>query len=143
MLSPNTSHADNQHSEPIQKTQHSVKDAFRISSVPILLASLCCLSPVILVLLGLTTASFAASLSDTLYGQYRWAFRIVGLLALAASVVWYLRKHKGICTLDQVKRQKNQVINVILLSLIVGIVGYIVWLYVVVEYLGKILSIWP
>jgi hypothetical protein len=70
----------------------------KISSIPVFLASLCCLSPVILVLLGLSTVSFASSLADTFYGQYKWVFRVVGLLALLLSLAYYLRRQKGIFT---------------------------------------------
>ncbi len=129
--------------EPGQKENNGIaRDIGRITGIPILIASLCCLSPVILVLLGLTTTSFATSLSDTLYGQYRWVFRLVGLAALAISIIWHLRKRKNICTLDQAKRQRRKIINVILLSVIVAILGYVIWLYVIVEYIGKLLNIW-
>lgn len=116
-------------------------EAFKIASIPVILASLCCLSPVILVLLGLSTVGFAASLSDTFYGEYRWYFRLVGLLALLGAYLYYLRR-QGICTLDQAKRERNRIINGLVITLIVGILGYLFFLYVVVEYLGKWLQIW-
>lgn len=117
------------------------RDIIKVTGVPILVASLCCVSPVILVLFGLGTVSFAASLTDTLYGTYRWAFRIAGIVFLAASLVWYLRR-KGICTIDDAKKRRNEVVNLILVSVSAAIIGYIVWLYVVVEYVGKVLHIW-
>jgi len=119
-----------------------IKELFNITGIPILLASLCCLSPVILVLLGITSTSFASSLSDTLYGHYRWVFRLIGIVSLIFSLVWYIRKKKGICTLQEAKRQRNKILNIILLSFLVSIIGYIVWLYVVVEYIGKLIHIW-
>ena len=120
----------------------SFKELLQLTGLPVLVASLCCLAPVIFVLLGLSTVSFAASLADTLYGDFKWLFRGVGLAALALSVYWYLRTKRGICTLDQAKQRRNEIINVILLSLSVGVIGYIVWLYVVVELLGLALGIW-
>ncbi len=117
------------------------KEIFKITGVPVLLASLCCLSPVILVLLGVGTVSFASSLADTLYGSYRWIFRGVGLLALLLALIWHFRK-QGVCTLDQVKRERNRIINTVLLTIISGILGYLFFLYVVVEYIGKWLHIW-
>lgn len=119
-----------------------VKDIIKITGLPILVASLCCLSPVIFVLFGLGTVSFAASLADTLYGSYRWIFRIAGILLLAASLIWYLRYNKGICTIDEAKKRRNEIINLILVSVSVAIIGYILWLYIIVEYLGKLLNIW-
>jgi amino acid transporter len=117
------------------------KEILKIVSLPVLVASLCCLSPIILVLFGVSTVAFATSLTDTLYGTYKWAFRSIGLLALMLSLVMYFRQ-KGVCTIDQAKKRKKEVINIILLSIIAGIIGYIVWLYVVVEIIGKWLGIW-
>ena len=118
-----------------------VKEIAKIVSLPVLIASLCCLSPLILVLLGISTATFAASLSDTLYGTYKWAFRGVGLLLLAIAL-WYHFRKKGICTLDVAKRRRNEIINTTLIVLGVAVVGYIVWLYGVVEIVGIWLNIW-
>lgn len=120
----------------------TVKDAFKVSSLPVLFASLCCLSPVILVLLGLSSVSFATSLADTFYGEYKWAFRVMGLLALALALIHYFRHTKGICTIDDAVRRRNEVINVVALSIVAGVLGYLFFLYVVVEYVGVFLKIW-
>lgn len=118
------------------------KEIFKITWLPVVAASLCCLSPVILVLFGLSSVTFAASLGTVFYGEYRWWFRILGFLLLVASIVLYLRKNKGICTLDQAKRRRSEIINIVAITLAVGAVAYVVWLYVVVEYTGKLLRIW-
>lgn len=117
-------------------------DILKISSIPVIIASLCCLSPVILVLLGLSTVSFAGSLADTLYGDYKWVFRGIGLLALLGSIAWYLRSQKGICTLDEAKKRRNEIINIVAFSVIIGVLGYLFFLYVVVHYVGVFLDIW-
>lgn len=119
-----------------------LKVILKISSIPVALASLCCLSPVILVLLGVSTLSFASSLADTLYGDYKWVFRGIGLLALLGATVWYLRSQKGICTLDEAKKRRNEIVNIVALSVISAVVGYIFFLYVVVHYVGVFLNIW-
>ncbi len=119
----------------------NLQDLVKITGLPVFIASLCCLSSVILVLFGLSTVSFAASLADTFYGSYRWLFRSVGLLLLGLSLVVYFRQ-KGICTLDEAKRRKKMIINTIIISLITALVGYLFFLYVVVEYLGIIFHIW-
>ncbi|PIR74786.1 MAG: hypothetical protein COU35_00725 [Candidatus Magasanikbacteria bacterium CG10_big_fil_rev_8_21_14_0_10_47_10] len=118
------------------------KDIFKITWFPVLIASLCCFAPVILVLFGLSTVAFAASLSDVLYGQYKWWFRLVGLILLTISFVIYLRRSKGICTIDQAKQRRNEIINLALIVLSVGVIGYILWLYVGVELIGLWLGIW-
>ena len=120
----------------------SIKSILKITGIPVIVASLCCLTPVIIVLFGLGSVSLAASLADTLYGTYKWVFRIVGLMLLILSVIWYLRREKGICTIDEAKRRKNEILNIVGIALTVGVVGYFVWLYVVLEYAGKWLSIW-
>lgn len=117
------------------------KDLMKISAIPVVIASLCCLSPVILVFLGLATVGFGASLADVFYGEYKWAFRGAGFLALMVAYTFYLRQ-QGICTLDQAKRQRNRILNGFLMLVILGIVGYTIFLYGVVEYLGIWLGLW-
>ena len=119
-----------------------LKEIFRIAWLPVVFSSLCCLSPLILVMLGFSTVSFAASLADTLYGDYKWFFRVVGLFLLSASLLIYFRKFKGVCTLDQAKRKRNEILNIVLIVLISAVMGYIFFLYVVVEILGKFYKIW-
>lgn len=118
-----------------------LKEILRITWLPVVGASLCCLSPVILVLLGLSTVTFASSLADTFYGEYKWWFRASGLLLLLISLVLYYRK-KGVCTLDQAKKRKNEIINTVVLTLIAGVLGYMFFLYVVVHYIGVWLDLW-
>lgn len=120
----------------------TIKDAFKVSALPVLFASLCCLSPVILVLLGLSSVSFATSLADKLYGHYKWVFRLLGLIMLTAAIIYYLRQKKGICTIDDALRRRNELINIVAISVIAGVLGYVVFLYVVVEYAGIFLKIW-
>jgi len=118
------------------------REILKISSIPVFVASLCCLSPVILVLIGVSTVSFASSLADTLYGEYKWAFRSLGLLALVVAIIVYLRRQVGICTLDEVKKRRNEVINIVAMALIVGVLGYLFFLYVIVHYIGVFLQLW-
>jgi uncharacterized membrane protein len=118
-----------------------LKEIFKVASIPVVLASLCCLSPLILVMFGLSTVGFAASLADSFYGEYKWYFRLVGLLALIGAYIVYLRK-QGICTLDQAKRERNRLINQFLLVLIASAIGYLFFLYIVVHYTGVWFKIW-
>ena len=120
-----------------------IKEIIKLTGIPVLFASLCCLSPLILVMLGLATVSFAGSLADTLYGDYKWVFRVVGLIFLIISIILYLRRAKGICTFDEAKKRKQEIINTVLIGLIGGVIGYVFFLYVVVHYAGVFLNIWP
>ncbi len=119
-----------------------LKEIFKISSIPVVIASLCCLSPVILILLGVGTVSFASSLADTLYGTYKWYFRGAGLIALILALIFYFRRTKGICTIDEMKRRRNEILNIVALTVITCVLGYIFFLYVVVHYIGVFLNLW-
>lgn len=126
----------------MQEKSRKIKAILKITGIPVLVASLCCLTPVIIVLFGLGSVSLAASLASTLYETYKWVFRIAGLALLGLSLIWYLRRERGICTLDAARRRRNEIINLVMITLSVAVIGYVVWLYGVVEYLGKWLSIW-
>jgi heme exporter protein D len=119
-----------------------IKEVLKVISAPIALASLCCLTPLVLVVIGISSVSFATSLSDNLYGNYKWVFRALGLLGLIISLVIYIRKSKRICTLDEAKRRRNEIINIVSLVFISAVLGYIFFLYVVVHYAGLPFNIW-
>ena len=97
---------------------------------------LCCITPLVLVLFGLASISTAVSVDNVLTGQYVWVFRGVGLLFLATALVVYFRR-RGVCTLDAARRQRNRVLNTVLLTLLFGIGGYIAFEYIVMEYWGR------
>ncbi|MBI5414975.1 hypothetical protein HZA38_05700 [Candidatus Peregrinibacteria bacterium] len=118
------------------------KEILKITGAPIILASLCCLSPVLLVLLGVSTVSFASSLADTLYGEYKWIFRGIGILFLLIFLISYFWKKEKICNLSEAIRKRNVILNTILITGILGVVGYIFFLYVVVHYTGVWLDLW-
>lgn len=122
--------------------QNRLKEIFKISSIPVVIASLCCLSPIILVLLGVGSVTFASSLTDSLYGEYKWYFRLAGVLAMAVSLLFYFRRTKGVCTIDEAIRRRNEIINTVALTVIAGVAGYMFFLYVVVHYIGVFLNIW-
>lgn len=61
-------------------------------------AILCCVSPVVLFLLGVSTAAEAISLGDRLYYGYTWYFRGVGLVVAIVAILIYLRRRRS-CTL--------------------------------------------
>lgn len=111
------------------------KAIWLLSITAAFISGLCCLTPVVLVLIGLASVSFAASLGNVLYGHYAWAFRGAALLFLTAGLVVYFRR-RGICTLREAKRQKQRIINVTVLVLTIAISSYFLWTYVAVHYAG-------
>lgn len=118
-----------------------IKESFKIASLPVFLASLCCLSPLLLLVFGLASVSVAASLADVFYGTYKWAFRGAGVLFLAIGLIMHFRK-KNICTFDAAKRNRTKIINTVLLTMFISILGYLFFLYVVVHYIGVFLGVW-
>jgi len=106
------------------------------------IAGLCCFTPVVLVFFGLSTISYAAGLSDVLYGQYHWVFLMGSFIFLGVGIIWYLYTKENICSLDDIKRERNLVLNFLLMIIIWSILIYILWFYVIVEIMGILLGIW-
>lgn len=125
----------------IYNCQIYMKKLITIITSSVAFASLCCLSSVVIVALGLGSVSFAASLADTFYGEYKWYFRVFWLICLTIWLIWYFRS-EGICTLDHVKRERKRVINTLLIALFTGVIGYLFFLYVVVHYIWVWQGIW-
>ena len=91
---------------------------------------MCCVSPVVLVLLGIATAAEAVTLGDTLYYGYAWFFRAFGLAVAVTAVVLYLRRRR-ICTLAGARRSWR-----LLAVLAVAGVGTYIGLFWFTKYLG-------
>tara|TARA_B100000700_G_C15004043_1_gene837673 strand:- start:1131 stop:1457 length:327 start_codon:yes stop_codon:yes gene_type:complete len=94
-----------------------------------------------MVMFGLASVSTAAALSDTLYwgkDGYWWfrptMYALAGILVTMGLVSYF--RNQGVCTLDDVKRERQKVINTSLLVLTITIVGYLIFNYVVLEILG-------
>ena len=124
-----------------KKIMKNIKEILKITWLPVVFASMCCLSPIIIFAFWFWSLTFVSSLADTLYWDYKWYFRLFGLFLLSISLIFYFRK-KWICTLDQVKRKRNKIINTVLVSLIAWILWYMFFLYVIVHYVWVFLDIW-
>ncbi|MFL2950608.1 MAG: hypothetical protein ACJZ56_05515, partial [Candidatus Thalassarchaeaceae archaeon] len=115
-------------------------------STSTIIASMCCLPSVVLVLFGLASVSTAAALSDTLYwggegyGWFRPTMLAVATLSVIIGLVVYFR-NRGICTFDDVKRQRRKVINTSLLVLITAYVSYLIFNYVILTEVGILLGL--
>ena len=126
--------------------KNDVKSFIKLISTSTIIASMCCLPSVVLVLFGLASVSSAAALSDTLYwgGEgYEW-FRPTMLAIASMSViiglVIYFRT-RGICTFDDVKRQRRKVINTSLLIIIIAYLSYLLFNYVILTEIGILLGL--
>lgn len=126
--------------------EKNTKSLIKLISTSTIIASMCCLPSIVLVLFGLASVSTAAALSDTLYwgGEgYDW-FRptmlAIATLSVIIGLVVYFR-NRGICTFDDVKRQRRKVINTSLLVLITAYVSYLIFNYVILTEVGILLGL--
>ena len=111
------------------------KGVLVISVLAGVIGGLCCVTPIVLVLLGLASISVAADLGNVLYGEYRWLFRGAALAFLSGALIVYFRR-RGICTLDQARRVRNRIINTVLVVVIAAVGIYVFWTYIAVHYWG-------
>lgn len=106
-----------------------------------ILASMCCLPSVVMVMFGLSSVTTAAALSDTLYWgtDGYWWFRptlsTASAIMVIVGLISYFRK-QGVCTFDDVKKDKRRVLNVSLLVITIAFVSYMLFNYVILEILG-------
>ncbi|MEZ5403547.1 MAG: hypothetical protein R2729_27960 [Bryobacteraceae bacterium] len=119
----------------MEEDRASDKPVFLLSALSGLVGGLCCLTPIVMVLAGLSTVAAANSLGNWLYGDYKWHFRVAAIAFLLLAVVVYFRS-QGVCTLDQARRQRNRVVNTVLLAFSGFVTVYVFWTYVVLHYLG-------
>lgn len=111
-------------------------------AVAAFIGGLCCFTPVVVVLLGLGSVGYAASLTDVLYGQFAWAFRLAGLTFLLGAVGVHLFVHEDVCSVDAAVRKRRKILNLLGLAITLAVVAYVIWLYVIVELVGLALGIW-
>ena len=122
------------------------KSLIKLISGSAIIASMCCLPSVVLVLFGLASVSSAAALSDSLYwgdDGYGWFRPLMLLLALSFVIVGLVIhfRGKGICTLDQAKRERRKIVNTSLLVLIVSYLTYLLLNYVILTEIGILLDL--
>ncbi len=100
-------------------------------------ASMCCLPSVIWVLFAGSSAIVAADqLSNNLYYSWvRYALYAVSLSMVAIGLVIYFRK-RGVCSLDDVKKERRKVVNTSLAVFTASIITYLFWNFVILEILG-------
>jgi len=113
-------------------------------SVPVaaFIGGLCCFTPVVVVLLGIGSVSYAVSLTDLLYYEYRWAFQLAALGFLLAALGVHLYTNERVCSLEEAVRRRRKILNLLGVTVILGALAYVVWLYIVVELMGFALGIW-
>jgi hypothetical protein len=118
-----------------EASRNDRRAAVWISTLSGLLASLCCFPPIVMVLLGLASVTVANDWGNRLYGDYKWYFRAAGILCVAVALVIYYRR-RGICTLDQARRERTRILNSVLLVSLIFLGVYITFTYIVLHYWG-------
>jgi copper chaperone CopZ len=86
--------------------------SFKVGIIAGLIASLCCISPIIIVLFGLGTVSFALS-----FTQYKIYFLLAAFIFTLLATILYLRQRSKACNIncfskEGIKREKNFLITV-------------------------------
>ncbi|MBJ29453.1 MAG: hypothetical protein CMB61_05305 [Euryarchaeota archaeon] len=100
-------------------------------------ASMCCLPSVVWVMFAGSSAIVAADqLSNDLYYSWvRYALYALSFTMLSIGLTVYFR-NRGICTLDDAKRERNRVANTTLAVFTITILTYLFWNFVILEIVG-------
>ena len=131
--------------EPLTFLDES-KSLWKLISGSAVLASMCCLPSIVLVLFGLASVSSAAAVSDTLYwglDGYQWfrpAISLISVILVISGLVIYFRS-RGICSIEQAKRERKRIINISLTVLITSYLLYLVFNYVILTEIGIALGL--
>ena len=106
-----------------------------------IIASMCCLPSVVMVMFGLATVSTGAALSNTLYwgedgfGWFRGSMLLFALICVVVGLIVFFR-NQGICSFDEVKRNRRKIVNTSLLVLSTSYLLYLLFNYVILTELG-------
>jgi len=123
-----------------------VKSLWKLIGGSAFLASMCCIPSVVLVLFGLASVSSAAALSNDLYwgtngmSWFRPALSVLSLVLVALGLVLYFR-NDGICTLDEVRRQRKRIVNTSVVALTLAVLVYVVFNFIILTEIGVALDL--
>ena len=91
----------------------------------------CCVYPVVLVLLGLSTATAAVDLGNRLFDEWGWAFKLAGLSLIAAAIL--VQRHRARACAPEAR---PRVLRGALIMLAVAVGTYLA-LYATTTWLGN------
>ena len=108
-----------------------------IATASALTASMCCLPSVVWVLFAGSSAIVAANeLSNALYySWFRYALYAASLSMMSVGLIIYFR-NRGICDLDDVRRERKRVVNTSMALFTATVLGYLIWNFVILEIIG-------
>ncbi|MBR79984.1 MAG: hypothetical protein CMA88_04290 [Euryarchaeota archaeon] len=113
------------------------KPLVAIVGISAITASMCCLPSVIWVMFAGSSAIVAADqLSNDLYYSWvRYALYALSIAMISLGLVSYFR-NRGICTMDEARRQRNRILNTSLAVFTAAVIAYLVWNFVILEIIG-------
>src|SRR3989338_444414 len=114
----------------IRKEENTNK-ALGVGAIGALIASLCCITPLVIVLFGLGSISFALS-----FTKYKLFFIVLGSLFVALSIFLNIKKPGTTCSIDPEKIRTKKYF--IIITLIVMVILYLIIQNYILPVLGKI-----
>ncbi len=99
--------------------QSSQKFGITLGLLSGLAGMLCCVTPAVLVLFGLTTATAAVSLATRWYAEYAWYLRGAAALLAIAGILLHL-KRRNACSL----RGARANLSLIVTTFVAGVLAY-------------------
>ena len=108
-----------------------------IATVSALTSSMCCLPSVVWVLFAGSSAIVAANelSNDLYYSWFRYALYAASLSMMSVGLIIYFR-NRGICDLDDVRRERKRVVNTSMALFTATVLGYLIWNFVILEIIG-------
>ena len=131
-----------QDSTPDDDILSETKSLWKVIGLGAVAASMCCLPSVVWVLFAGSSAIIAADqLSNNLYfGIARPIIYVIAIAMVGAGLVIHFRS-RGVCTLDQAKKERRRIINTTLAVLTATFVIYFIWNYIILELIGIALGL--
>lgn len=111
------------------------KETIGVGVAAAFIAALCCVGPLILIVLGLGTASTALSI-----GAQKPYFLVLGLVFFAVSLFLFIKyRRKNICEGCTTKEQEQKrIINTILIAFMALVILYILLIYIITPWLAPV-----
>ncbi len=131
-----------QDSIPADDILSETKSLWKVIGLGAVTASMCCLPSVVWVLFAGSSAIIAADqLSNNLYfGIVRPIIYVIAIAMVGTGLVIHFRS-RGVCTLDQAKKERRRIINTTLAVLTATFVIYFIWNYIILELVGIALGL--
>lgn len=116
---------------------NEIKSAAKTGSIAAIIGGLCCITPLVLVLVGLSGVSGAMALAGYLQQNFRWTVFIpLATIFLIASIYFHIKKKAGVCNIKTIKHCKWYVITTILFAVII----WALLLYIIVPEIFSLIS---